>query len=198
MWSDRYTSGLYGRALFDPLTATAMAATAVGGAISASSTLAGGNYAAQAGKMQAAGAEYQAEQLDSNATQAIASSQRQMLDTNLKTSLAESSSTANAAANGVNAGTGSAATNVGNLAARGKYQAAMDLFNGESTATGFRNQAQGVRYTGQMEEIGGQEQQSASKLAALGTLAGSVGTGLGQYGKFAAYKTGAAGAATGF
>ena len=63
MWSDRYTSGLYGRALFDPLTATAMAATAVGGAISASSTLAGGNYAAQAGKMQAAGAEYQAEQL---------------------------------------------------------------------------------------------------------------------------------------
>lgn len=201
MWSDRYTSGLYGRALFDPGTMAlgSMAASAVGGLVSASGTLAGGSYAAQAGQMQQTAANYQAAQLESNATQAVASAQRQAIDTQLKTNLAISSSTANAAANGVNAGTGSAATNVGNLAARGKYQAAMDLFNGESTATGLRNQAQGVRYTGQMEEIGGQEQQSASKLAALGTLAGSVGTGFGQYGKYAAYKAGGpTAAASGF
>ena len=177
----------------DPVTFGSMAATAVGGALSASGTLAGGSYAAQAGQMQETAANYQAAQLDQNASQAIASSQRQMLDTNLKTSLAESTSTANAAANGVNAGTGSAATNVGNLAARGRYQSAMDLFNGESTATGLENQAQGVRYTGQMEEIGGEEQQSASKLAALGTLAGSVGTGLAQYGKIAYAKAGGTG-----
>jgi hypothetical protein len=195
MWSDRYTSGLYGRAVFDPLTATAMAVTAVGGAISASGTLAGGSYAAQAGQMQQTASNYEAAQLESNATQSIASSQRSMLDTNLKTNLAISSSTANAAANGVNAGTGSAATNVGNLAARGRYQAAMDLFSGQSKATGLENQAAGLRYSGQMEEIGGQEQQSASKLAALGTLAGSVGTGLSQYGKYAAYKPGGPAAA---
>jgi hypothetical protein len=175
-----------------------MAASAVGGAMSASGTLAGGSYAAQAGQMQQTAANYQAAQLESNATQAIASSQRQMLDARLKTNLAISTSTANAAANGVNAGTGSAATNVGNLAARGKYQQAMDLFNGESTATGLRNQAQGIRYTGQMEEIGGEEQQSASKLAALGTLAGSVGTGFGQYGKYLTYKAGGPAAAAGF
>ena len=106
----------------DPVTFGSMAATAVGGALSASGTLAGGSYAAQAGQMQETAANYQAAQLDQNASQAIASSQRQMLDTNLKTSLAESTSTANAAANGVNAGTGSAATNVGNLAARGRYK----------------------------------------------------------------------------
>ena len=190
MWNDRYTSGLWGRAAFDPVTFGTVAMTAVGGAISAAGTLAGGAAAAQAGKMQQQADEYQAEQLDSNATQAIASSQRQMLDTNLKTNLAISSSTANAAANGVNAGTGSAATNAGNLAARGSYQAAMDLFNGKATATGLQNQAQGVRYSGEMAAIGGAAQQSASELAAAGTLAGSAGTGLSQYGKYLAYKAG--------
>jgi hypothetical protein len=179
--------------LADPVTLTAatagtMAMQAAGGVLSASGTLAGGSYAAQAGQMQQTAANYQAAQLDQNATQAIASSQRQMLDTNLKTSLAESTSTANAAANGVNAGTGSAATNVGNLAARGSYMAAMDLWNGQSKATGLENEAQGVRYSGALAAIGGEEQESASKLAALGTLAGSAGSMFSTYGK-GAYPT---------
>jgi hypothetical protein len=180
MWNERYSAmGAFDGVLFDPtgglLTGGAMAATAAGGGLSAMGTLAGGQYAKQAGQMQQEAAEFTAEQLEENATQAVASSQRTALDTALKTSLAISSSRANAAGNGVNAGAGSAVTNVGNLAQRGSYQAMMDLFNGQSTATGLQNQAAGVRYTGAMEEIGGEEAQTASDLAAAGTLAGSAG-----------------------
>jgi hypothetical protein len=173
-------------ALFDPVTLTvgSLAATAVGGALSASSTLAGGSYARQAGQMQQQAADYQASQLDSNATQAIASSQRQMLDTQMKTRLAISSATARAAGSGVAADTGSPLADVGQLQKRGSYQALMDMWSGQSTATGLQNQAKGVRYTGQMEEISGEEQKEASKLAAMGTLASTAGSMFKTYGAF--------------
>lgn len=174
----------FGNANFDPtggiLTAGMMMA---GAGMSAAGTIAGGNTSRQAGQLQKTAADYQAAQLDQNATQAVASSQRQMIDTGVKTGLAISSSRANAAANGVEASTGSAATNTGNLAARGSYQALMDLFNGQSTATGLRNQAQGVRYTGEIDALEGEEKQQASWLAAGGTLLGGMGGGLSTYGK---------------
>lgn len=179
-------TGDYGLAaagvVFDPMTATAMAATAAAGAISASGTIAGGNYAKQAADMQQQAANYQADQVDTNATQAFASGQRQMLDTQMKTRLAISSSTARAGASGVDAGVGSPVTNVGALAQRGSYQALMDMFNGASTATGLHNQAAGIRYSGVMEEMGGEEAQSASRTAALATLAGSAGNTFKMYG----------------
>lgn len=186
MWNDRFRlidPTLAGVA-FDPttLTVASLATTAASGLISASSTIAGGNYAAQAGQMQQQAADYQAAQLDENATQAFASGQRQALDTEQKTRLAISSSTARAGASGVDAGVGSPVSNVGALAKRGSYQALMNMFNGESEATGLRNQAAGVRYTGVMEELGGEEQQSASRLAAAGTLAGTAGSMFKTYG----------------
>lgn len=160
-----------------------LAAQAVGGAMSAAGTLAGGNYAAQAGQMEQAAANYQATQLNQNAAQAFASGQRQMLNTQQNTRMAIGASQARSAAGGVDAGAGSAATNVGNLAARGSYQALMDKFNGAATATGLRNQAQGVQYTGQMEALEGEEKQSASELAAAGTIAGSAGSLMSSYGR---------------
>jgi hypothetical protein len=155
----------------------------VGGITSAIGTLAGGSYAAQSGKMQQAAANYQASQLEQNATQAIASSQRSMLDTQEKTQLAIGTSTARAAASGVNAGAGSAVENVGQLARRGSYQALMDLYSGQSTATGLENQAKGVRYSGDVAAASGEAQQTASYLGAAGTLAGSAGNFFTQYGK---------------
>jgi hypothetical protein len=188
MWNDRFLpgQGLWGRANFDPMTLTAasLAATAAGGAISAGSTLAGGSYAKAAGVAQQQEADYQAKQLEQNATQAFASGQRKALDTTQRTQLAESSAIARGAASGVNAGTGSVASTVGQIARRGSYQSLMDMFNGESEATGLRNQAAGVRQGGDLALIEGEEKQSASRLAAAGTLAGTAGSMFQSYGAY--------------
>jgi hypothetical protein len=183
MWNDRYSAGLAGRAVFDPLTLTAVGLSVAGGALTAGGTLAAGSAAKQAGQMQQTAANFQATQLKENAAQALASSQRTAMDTALKTRLAISSSTANAAANGFDAGTGSAATNVGDLAKRGSYLAAMDVFNGRSAMTGMLNEAAGVTYGGDIAALEGEEKQKASYLAAGGEMLGSAGSALSGIGK---------------
>jgi hypothetical protein len=173
----------FGNADFSPLQLLAGGMQGVGGITNALGTLAGGASAKQAGQMEEQAANFQATQLRQNASQAVASSQRQMLDTQLKTQQLVSTSTARSAAGGVNAGAGSAATNVGNIAQRGSYQSMMDLFSGQSKATGMLNEAAGVQYTGQMEALEGEEKQDASYLAAGGTLAGGLGSMFETYGK---------------
>jgi hypothetical protein len=106
MWNDKWSAeglSLFGRASFDPgtLAVGSMGATAVGTGISVIGTLAGGDTARQAGVMQRQEAEFQAQQLESNATQAIAAGQRRILDTQQKTRLAMSSATAAAGASDV-------------------------------------------------------------------------------------------------
>lgn len=161
-----------------------MAMTAAGGAMGGASTLAGGSFAKTAGYMQKQAADYQATQIEQNATQAIASGQRQMMDTQLKTNMAVSTSRANAAASGGAADTGSAVENEGQIAQRGGYQALMDMFNGQSTATGLENQAKGVRYSGELAKMEGEAKQKASYLAAAGQIASTVGNMASTYGKF--------------
>jgi hypothetical protein len=166
----------FANANFDPTGGILTAGlTMAGGAMSAGGTLAGGAFAKQAGQMQQQAAEYQAEEDEQNAAQAFAAGQRTSLDTAMKMRMAISKSTAVAAGSGVNAGTGSSLTNVGEIEQRGSYQAATDLFNGESKATGLLNEAKAARYGGVIAKIGGEEAQTASYLTAAGTLAGSAG-----------------------
>jgi hypothetical protein len=189
----RFSVDIWQHACFDPgtmLMAGSLAASAVGTGMQAAGTIAGGNAAAQAGAMQQQAANYQAAQDQENAGQAFAAGQRQMLSDQDKTRLAISSLRAGAGAAGVDPGTGTAATLAGSIARRGSYNAAMDMFNGASTATGLQNKAQGEIYTGQADLIGGQEAQSASQLAALGTIAGGAGSLFKGYGQYpASFKT---------
>lgn len=201
MWNDRYAwSGRWSCVCFDP--ATLMAGAAVGSsliggatsliggsdaeaageqsaadieagaALSASGTIAGGDAALMAGQLQQQAAYYAAEGLEQNAPLAVAAGQRQALDTTLNTNLAISTARANAAGNGVNVAVGSPATIQGQLAQRGSYNAAMDMFNGKATATGLLNEAAGERYSGDAALIGGQLQQRAAQIAAQATIAG--------------------------
>lgn len=163
-----------GVVVFDPgtmLMVGSLAATAAGTAISAGGTIAGGQAANQSAKFTAA-------QLDANAAGATAAGQRTMLDTQEKTRLAQSSLTARAGASGVNAGVGSPAAVTGEIAKRGSYLAALDLFRGQDTATGIQNQAAGTRYSGNAAEIG-------ANTSAAGTIAAGVGSMASQYGRFA-------------
>jgi hypothetical protein len=163
-------------------TGGAMALTGIGTGLSAANTLAGGSYAAQAGRAKQAEANFEADQDVANAAGETASAQRQGLDAAQKAGLMGSAAVAQAAANGVDAGAGSALTNQAQIAARGRYQADMDLWSGENQATGLMNRAAGRRYTGDLDAIGGDEASRAAGLNALTTIAGRGASFLRMYG----------------
>jgi hypothetical protein len=163
-------------------TGGAMALTGIGTGISAANTIAGGNYAAQMGRAKQAEANFEADQDVTNAAGEIATAQRQAIDVNQRADLLRSSAVAQAAANGVNAGAGSALTNQTQIAARGRYQADMDLWSGQNQASGLLNRAAGKRYTGELDELAGEEMQRASTLNALSTIAGGGASFLRMYG----------------
>ncbi len=188
----------YTSPLFDPLSTTtaalatlgggsaatggAMALSGVGTGISAVNTLFGGDYAAQIGRAKQADANFEADQDVSNAAGEIATAQRQSLDVNQKADLLRSSAVAQAAAGGVDAGSGSALTDQAQIAARGRYQADLDLWSGQNQATGLLNQAAAKRYTGDLDAVAGDEAQRASGLNALSTIAGGGASFLRMYG----------------
>ena len=172
----------YASPLCDPLSTTAAALSGIGTGISALNTLAGGSYAAQVGKARQAEANFEADQDVINSSSEIASDQRQALDANQKANRLRSSAVAQAAANGVDAGSGSALTNQAQIAARGRYQADMDLWSGQNQATGLLNRAAGKRYTGELDAIGGDEASRAADLNALATIAGGGASFLRIYG----------------
>jgi hypothetical protein len=164
-------------------TGGAMALTGAGAGISALSTLMGGGYAAAVGKAKQAEANFEADQDVANSAGEIASAQRRALDAGQKANLVRSSAVAQAAAGGVDAGAGSALTNEAQIAARGRYQADMDLWSGENQATGLLNRAAARRYTGDLDAIGGGEASLAADLGALSTIAGGGASLLRLYGK---------------
>lgn len=166
----------------DPLSTTVAALSGIGTGISALNTLAGGSYAAQVGKARQAEANFEAEQDIINSSGEIATAQRQALDAGQKADRLRSSAVARAAANGVDAGSGSALTNQSQIAARGRYQADMDLWSGQNQATGLLNRAAGKRYTGELDAIGGDEASRAAGLNALATIAGGGASFLRMYG----------------
>ena len=163
-------------------TGGAMALTGIGTGISAANIFAGGDYAAQIGRAKQAEANFEANQDVSNAAGEVASAQRQAINVNQKADLLRSSAVAQAAANGLNAGTGSALTNEAQIAARGRYQADMDLWSGQNQASGLMNRAAGKRYTGELDALAGDEMRRASRLNALSTIAGGGASFMRMYG----------------
>jgi hypothetical protein len=172
----------YTSPLCDPLSTTAAALSGIGTGISALNALAGGTYAAQVGKARQAEANFEADQDVINSSSEVASAQRQALDAGQKADRVRSSAVAQAAANGVDAGSGSALTNQSQITARGRYQADMDLWSGQNQATGLLNRAAGKRYTGELDAIGGDEASRAAGLNALATIAGGGASFLRMYG----------------
>jgi hypothetical protein len=195
---NRFSVDIWAHAAFDPTTLMvgSVASSVVGGVtsliggsnaqagatIAAGGQIAAGNAALQAGQMQQAAYNYEAQEDTENASQAFAGGQRQMLADQDKTRLAISTA-------GTNAGVGSASVIQGQIAKRGSYNAAMDMFNGESAETGLLNKAAGETYSGEAALIGGEEAQTASQIQAQATIAGgsaamdsSIGSAFGSFG----------------
>lgn len=173
--------------VFDPvsLTAISMASTAAGTIAGAAGSMTAAKGAELQGTAAQQASQYQAAQLNMNSGAAIASGQRRMLDTQQKTRLLQSSTIARAGASGVNAGVGSPQAVVGDIAKRGSYSAAMDLWKGENEATGLENQAQGTVYTGDVAKEAAGITAEGDELSAAGTIAGGMGSLAGSYGRYA-------------
>jgi hypothetical protein len=164
------------------LSGGAMALKGLGTAFSATNTLAGGNYAAEAGQLQQQAANYQAQQLQENAPGEIAAAQRQAIAMGQKADLLRSSAVANTAAGGVNAATGSALTNQAEIVNRGQQNSLLDLWQGENRATGLTNEAQGKQFSGAVAALAGQEAKRAATVNALSTIAGGGASWMRMYG----------------
>lgn len=162
----------------------AMLATAIGGAASASGTLASGKAAATAGQMQQASNENVAEQLEQNAGLARATAQRQALDERLKSNMVLSTLRAKGGASGINLTGATPMAVAGEIGRRGEYQALTTMVAGENQGRGLENQAAGERYSGNAALIGGQLTQQASYLNAAGTIASTGGSMFKTYGAF--------------
>jgi hypothetical protein len=183
MFNDRYAaSGVFGRAVFDPVTAMSVGMMAAGGGLSAMSTIAGGGAQAKIGQAQQQAAEFTAQQQTANAAGEIAGASRQSIDIQQKANLLRSTAVANSAAGGVVTTGGSALQNQAEISSRGRNEAALSMWNGENKATGLLNQAAATRTTGALEAATGAFQQQASYLTAAGTLAGAGGSMFKAYG----------------
>src|SRR5277367_6783028 len=133
-----------------------------GAAASAAGTLAGGANSAAMGRAQAGEATFEAAQDRLNASSDIAAAQRRMIDTQTKTNLMIGTATARAGASGTNAGVGSDAENAGEIGQKGRYAAALDLWNGQNAAAGELDKAQAETYQSALDVIGGNAAKTAS------------------------------------
>lgn len=177
----------FANANFDPGTmmmAASAGMTLAGGAVSAMGTLAGGADAQAIARARQQEAEFEATQDVQNSASAIAASGRQAIDINQKASLLQSTARATAAASGVNAGTGSALQNEAAIGARGKYAAAMELWQGQNEANDDLNKAAAKHYEGLVDLAGGEMAKRASIYSAIGTIAGGGGSAFKTYANF--------------
>ncbi len=185
-WGMGYGFGNRQRFCFDPgtLLVTSLVATAVGGGLSAASTIAGGNAAKTAGQMKQVAANNEAAQLESNAAGELAASQRRAAEARFKARMTQGTMQARAAGSGFNAATGSMLNDEEEIVGRGELSALTDVFNGENARSGLQNRAGAVRYGGEIDKYAGETAQKASYLAAAGTIAGTAGSMMKTYGDY--------------
>lgn len=156
----------------------ALPLTIAGAGLSAVSNLYAGSEAEAQGKAQQQANEFEAQQLDVNAGQEIASSQRTAIEDRRQARLAQSTIRARAAASGGGADDPTVLNLEANAAGEGEYQALTDLYEGASRARGLRMQASADRFEGKQYALAGKRARSGSYFSAATSLFGGVGQGL--------------------
>lgn len=128
--------------------------------------------------------EFEAAQLEQNAGQAIAASQRVAAERRRQAMLVQSRALAVAAAGG--GGVGENDTSFLNLmaktAGRGEYDAAVALYEGEDKARLLRMQAEARRYEGEIDIDAGESAADAYRIQGLSSALTSGGSMFAKYG----------------
>jgi hypothetical protein len=148
---------------------------AAGTALNVASKVSAGNAASKVGNRRADLADYEAKQLDYNAGQAIAASQRAAMEEQRNAALVSSRALAVAAASGGGASDPTIINALAKIAGEGQYRAMSDLYNGEDKARQLRMSAAGKRYQAGMERGDASSAQGASRFSAMtSALAGGA------------------------
>lgn len=134
------------------------------------------------GERKAALDQFQAAQLQVNAGQALAASQRQAADINLATELTLSHAKAMAAASGAGATDPTVVHLVANLAGQGAYKAGIALYEGEDKARSLRMAASAENYQAALDIESGNLKGSAFDTQAKSSLISGGGGLMSKYG----------------
>ena len=145
-----------------------------GTGMQAAGQLQSGKAAANTGLAQQKAAEFEAQQLEQNAGQAQAASQRSAIEELRKSMLLQSRAIAVAAASGGGALDPTVMALVGNLSKEGQLAAETQIYGGDERARAMRNQAKASRYEGAQRAEAGRVAERASKVSAGSTILSGI------------------------
>jgi hypothetical protein len=142
-----------------------------------------------AGRRKNVAAQFEAEQLEQNAGQVVAASQRDAMEERRKADLMASRALALAGASGGGASDTTVVNIIAKLKGEGSYRSAVALYRGEDKARRLRMGAAARRYEGAVAEEGGifegaayDTQAKAARFQAIATAASDAPTLLMKYG----------------
>lgn len=181
--------------------ATLLAVSIAGTAMTAMGTIAQGNAAKSQGQAAQMAADFEAKQREVVAGQERAAAQRNYLTEKKQADLVSSRALAVSAASGGGVMDPTVVNLLGDIESEGHYRALMELYGGEERARGQEHAAATRRYEGDMAYAAGKAAQKNSRFQAAGQMlsgiasAGYMGSKMGMFG--AAPKTVASTAGSG-
>lgn len=122
------------------------------------------------GRRQNVERQFEAEQLEQQAGQSIAASQRSAMEERRKANVAASRALALAAASGGGASDPTIVRIIAGLKGEGSYRASVDLYQGEEEARKLRMGAKSKRFEGAMAEEKGLQEGHAHEIKATAAL----------------------------
>lgn len=135
-----------------------------------------------AGQRKNVESQFEAEQMEQQAGQTIAASQRTALDQRRQANLLASRALALAAASGGGASDPTVVRIIAGIKGEGAYRSAVSLYRGEEEARKLNLGAQGKRYEGATAEEAGLKQGASYDALATAALFDSAGSLAGKYG----------------
>lgn len=155
------------------------ALTAFGALQSYTGAIEAGEAAAEQGQRRRAAAEFEAENARVAAGQAIAASQRDMLEERRKGELVTSRALALAAASGASATDPTVIRLLSRTSGEAAYRASIALYRGQDQARTLRMRAAGAAYEGMVAEQAGYDTQTAYEARGRGALLSGAATAFG-------------------
>jgi hypothetical protein len=158
-------------------------ASVVGNVVGGALEMEGYNRAADAsrlaGQRRNVASQFEAEQLEQNAGQVVAASQRDALEERRRADLMASRALALAAASGGGSSDPTVVNIIAKLKGEGSYRSAVALYRGETEARRLRMGAKAKRYEGAVAEEGGEYQAAGYETMAVASLFKTVGSSIG-------------------
>lgn len=164
------------------LPVAAVVATAAGGALKYEGYSRAAEGARIAGRRKRIASEFEAEQLEQQAGQVVAASQRDALEERRKANLLASRALALAGASGAGASDTTVVNLIAGLKGEGAYRSAVALYRGEDQARKLRTGAKAKRYEGLAAEEGAAYESAGYETMAAASIFDTGATLFSRYG----------------